>query len=430
MFTPSFFTPSYYSMLSPLAPSAPSSAPSLVEGTSSVEPAAPSSVEPEMQDEQESFESRVSIEPFVVQFIGDFELTNDAEMIIINVINELISPYLEMEVGDILKYIGMELEFLEDNDRANSGGQRRRLSSIDLLQVKGSLDLQGTSQDQMNAWTEQKVTSTVRNFFSVTHLVEKLLDTLVNKGLNLNDIAIDNGNAGSIVTEEMSSKQSTNNSTSSEGSSFADYIQDETVLLIAGICGGVVCMILAVGLVVKIRIQWSKKFKGVRRFTYKSGNAGSFNQKSGKVRRFKMPRIQWREKFGKVRRSMRKSGDTDTLNLRSGHDDLPDCNASIASSHVSFPDVLGDAPENAKSNDNIAAERYADAAASGDCDISLGELLGDDERSHSDTGASDSDISLGELLGDYDDIELNDIEDGVSSYKGNRSSTKKGYLYK
>jgi hypothetical protein len=241
MFTPSFFTPSYYSMLSPLAPSAPSPAPSSVETPSSVESQAPSSVEPEMQDEQESFESRVSIEPFVVQFIGDFELTNDAEMIIINVINELISPYLEMEVGDILKYIGMELEFLEDNDRANSGGQRRTLlPSIALLQVKGSLDLQGTSQDQVNAWNEQKVTSTVRNFFSVTHLVEKLLDTLVNnKGLNLNDIAIDNGNAGSIVTEERSSKESTNNSTSSGGSSFVDYIQDETVLLIAGICGGV-----------------------------------------------------------------------------------------------------------------------------------------------------------------------------------------------
>ena len=90
---------------------------------------------------------------------------------------------------------------------------------------------------------------------------------------------------------------------------------------------------------------------------------------------------------------------------------------------MSFPDVLGDAPENVKNND------YSEPDAASDSDVSLDELLGDDasmgERWYSEPGASDSDISLGELLGDYDDIELNDIEDGVSSYKGNRSSKRK-----
>ena len=62
----------------------------------------------------ESYENSVTIDPFVVKFVGDFELTDDNTMLIINVINELISPYLMMEVGEILKYIGIEMIFMEE----------------------------------------------------------------------------------------------------------------------------------------------------------------------------------------------------------------------------------------------------------------------------------------------------------------------------
>lgn len=381
-------------MLSPVQAPASVQAPSPVEVPAPLQVAspvrAPSLLETDIED---SFEYNVSIEPFVVKFVGNFDLTDDSEMLIINVIDELISPYLMMEVGEILKYIDIEMRFMnEDNGIATSayGGSRTLQSTAHLLEVSGSLDLEGASQDQVQAWDEQKVTAIVRDFFSVTHLDNKLLASLVEKDLNLNGIAIDDGNADSLVTDEGSSTQSTNNS--SGGSSFADFIQNRTVLLVAGICGGVVCIILAVALVVKVRrIQWSEKF--------------------GKVRR--------------VRKTMRKSRNAETLNLRSGHDDLPDCNASTsASSHVSFPDVFGDAPENVKSNgDSVAPD------AASDSDISLDDLLGDesnhmDERWYSEQGASDSDISLGELLGDYDDIELNDIEDRASSYKGIRSSKR------
>ncbi len=312
-----------------------------------------------------SSETSVSIEPFIVKFIGVFELTDDNTMHIINAINELISPYLEMEIGEVLKYIGIEMRFMDEESAIISsadGGRKLQSSSTALIQVRGSLDLEGTSEE-VNVWTKQKVTATIKNFFSVEHLRDKLLGTLVGKGLDLEDIVLHEGNVESIVFEEESSTQSVNDSngdTDGNGSN-----NNPTGLIFAAICGGVVCLVVAVALFVNVK------------------------------------RRRRRTRFGSARGSLSTS-DTATLNLRSGNDDLPDCSASNASSHdVSFPDLLGNARGKVK-NGNVASERW-----------------------YSEPGVSKSKISSGRLLGKHDNDELNHIENHASLYQAAKRSKKK-----
>ena len=307
----------------------------------------------------ESYETTMGIDPFVVKFVGDFELTDDNTILIINVINELISPYLIVEVGKVLNRIDIGMTFMEEESVVISSayaGQNLQSSSAALVEVKGSLDLEGASQDQVNMWTEQQVTVIVKNFFSVAHLRDELLDALVKKGLDLKEIVIHDGNADAIVTDEGSSTQSSNQG---NGDSDGDGSnQNSTWLIVAAICGGIVCLVIAVAL-----------FTNIKR--------------------------RRRRRFGSARGSMSTS-DTDTFNLRSGNDDLPDSNTSVASAHdVSFPDVFDNTQGGKLNNDNVASERWC-----------------------SEPGASESDISLGQLLGDYNSDELNRIEDDAVIISG------------
>jgi hypothetical protein len=308
----------------------------------------------------------VSIEPFIVKFIGVYELTHDNTMHIINAINELISPYLEMEIGEVLKYIGIEMSFMDQESAMIStadGGRKLQSSSTALIQVRGSLDLEGTSEE-VNVWTKQKVTATIKNFFSVKHLRDKLLGTLVGKGLDLEEIVVHEGNVDSIVFEEESSTQSVNDSngdTDGNGSS-----KNPTGLIFAAICGGVICLVVSVALFVHFKRRRS------------------------------------RTRFGSARGSLSTS-DTTNLNLRSVNDDLPDCSASNASSHdISFPDLLGKNVRGKVKKGNVASERW-----------------------YSEPGISKSKISSGRLLRKYDNDELNHIENDASLYQAAKQSRKK-----
>lgn len=303
----------------------------------------------------------MSIEPFVVKFIGEFDLTEENAVLIINVIDQLIPEYLEMKVGAVLDSIGLQMKFMEEESVLISsayGGRKLQSSTTALIEISGELGLEGASEEELLVWNEQQVTAIVKDFFSVSHLLEKLFKALVEKGLALQEIIVHDGNTDSIVTEEGATTQSTNKAGEESGGSN----KNRTGLVVAVICGSLICIVLAVALFVNIRRRRNRRFRV----------GGTLS-----------------------------SVETDTLNLRSGKDDLPDCNASTASSHASFPGVrlvFGD------------------------------ELVSDNnayQYQHQEAGASDSDISLGELLGDYDDIELNEIEDDASSLQAIRSHKSK-----
>ena len=224
------------------------------------------------------------------------------------------------------------------------------------------MDLEG-AREEVNVWTEPQVTATVKNCFSVAHLRDKLLDTLVEKGLDIKEIMIHDGNADSIVADEESSTQSSNEANADAGGEG----NNKNGLIVAAICGGVVCLVITIALLASIR------------------------------------RRRRRSKFGSARGSLSTS-DTDTLNLRSSNDDLPDGNTTADSSQhdVLFPDVFGNGARAKVKNKKVASERWC-----------------------SEPGASESDISLGQLLGDYDNDELNCIEDEASSYQAIQRSKKK-----
>lgn len=260
------------------------------------------------------------IEPFVVKFVGDFELTDQVTLLVINTIDALMASYLIEKIGEYLDTIDLDMKFMEEESEPISNSEYvRRNPNRDLLpnttalvEISGSIDIEGVSEEELAEWNEQQMTSVVMSFFSGVEL-EKLFTALRDKGMSLEEIAMHDGTTDSIVADEGVTTQSTNEGGQSDdgGSS-----KNMTALIAALVCGGFVFVTLGAALYMNNRRQ--------------------------------------RRKF-RVADEMRSMSDHDSLNLRSGNDDLPDCNASgshgsfpgldVSESHVSFPHLLGDPDE-------------------------------------------------------------------------------------
>jgi hypothetical protein len=294
MFTPSMITPS---MLMPFAPSMP-----IATQPSPVQTSLPTAEEEDPDAESRSFDNDVAIDPFVITFVGSFEMTNQNVNLIINSINGLIAPYLMEKMGDVLKYIDLEIEPVQEatNDTSSTEGGRflRDLQSGTITQfdIGGKLQLESNEESALSQWTTEHVTSIVKEFFSGSTL-EELLKRLHESGLALDNIKMDDETTDAVVTDEDITTQTTNdNSSNGEGGS-----KNKTAVIVASLCGGFVCIVLAVAMYMNTRRQ-RKKFRSAREIH-------SMSQDDG-------------------------------LNLRSGEDDLVDCNNSA--SHVSFPHLDAD----------------------------------------------------------------------------------------
>lgn len=318
MFEPSMFTPSMMltpSMLTPaMMPT--TMAPVMETPTTETESPAPTGVTPASQTaptsptapivpeasagaSPRSFTQDASIDPFVVKFVGVFEMTEPNTFLIINTINGLIAPFLIGEIGDVLGDIDLDIIF---KNATNSTGDRalRELQTTKTawFQIAGKLELEGSSQEELDEWTPERVTEIVKSFFTGVEL-DKLFFTLSNNGLALDEIEMQDGSSDSIVTDEGTTTQSSGNESSTSESGGEN--KNTTAVVIASICGGFVFIVLAAAIYMNTRRQ-RKKFRSAR--------------------------------------EMRSIPDNDSLNLRSGQDDLPDSNGSAT--HVSFPHVLGD----------------------------------------------------------------------------------------
>ena len=301
-FTPSFFTPVDLSA-QPMAGETlfPVGAPALAPAAPAV-PKAPVAPTATSVSTKDSFSKDVDVEPFAVRFIGDIQLTEQVTQQIIKTIDELIAPYLMNKIGEELDYIDLQMKLLEDESKnitsASNGRQLRELESLTtmLIEISGSLDLEGATEEDLAEWDEQQVTAAVKSFFTGEEL-KKLLTALKAKGLNLQEIMIHDGNTDSLVTDEDTTTQS-----SDEGGD--DNNKKSKALIASLVCGGFVFVTLAAAL-----------YFNSRRRRNKLRNS----------------------------RELLSMSENDSLNLRSGKDELPDCNASA--SHVSFPHLSGDPDE-------------------------------------------------------------------------------------
>jgi hypothetical protein len=206
------------------------------------------------------------------------------------------------KMGDVLKYIDLEIETFQEatNDTSSTEGGRflRDLQSgtIAQFEIGGKLQLGSDEESALSQWTTAQVTSIVKEFFSSSTL-EELFKRLQDSGLALDSIKMDDETTDAVVTDGDITTQTTNdNSSNGEGGS-----KNNTAVIVASLCGGFVCIVLAVAMYMNIRRQ-RKKFRSAREIH-------SMSQDNG-------------------------------LNLRSGEDDLVDCNNSA--SHVSFPHLDAD----------------------------------------------------------------------------------------
>lgn len=243
----------------------------------------------------------VEIDPFIVRFIGDFDLSQeDVPMSIMSAIDSLIPPFLASEMGSVLNDIGIDMEFI---DISRYMYRRVLQSSTAAIQVSGDLEL--LRSDEASSWTSEKVTDIVKKFFTGASLV-KLLDTLKANGLSMDEVTMQDGTTDSIVTNEGDSTQdgtgTSGNNNGDDGQQDSGESNYSMAMIVVAICAGFVCVIVAAAL-----------------FTI------------GRRRR----------KRRRVGREMDSFTESDFTNLRSGQDELPDCNASVAGgSQVSFPDVF------------------------------------------------------------------------------------------
>ena len=293
MFTPSMITPS---MLMPFAPSMP------VGTQPPVETPVPTDGEDPDADSR-LFNSEVAIDPFVVTFVGSFEMTNQNIYLIINSINGLVAPYLMERMSDVLKYIDLEVNPIQEAANDNSGTEGGRLlraleSGTAQFGIGGKLQLESDEESALSQWTSEKATLIIEEFFSGSTLQE-LLDRYRNSGLALDSIEIDGETTDAVVTDEGVTTQNTNDGGSS--SSGEGGTKNLTAVIVASICGGFAFIVLAVAMYMNTRRQ-RKKFRSAR--------------------------------------EMHSMSQDDGLNLRSGQDDLQDCNNSA--SHVSFPHLDAD----------------------------------------------------------------------------------------
>lgn len=244
----------------------------------------------------------MAIEPFVVKFIGDFELTEEVIVLIIKTVDELIAPYLMGEVGEVLHDIDIEMKFMEEESvNITNAGSERDLESTTtaLIGISGQLELKGSDEEALLEWSSERVTDVIKGFFVGGNL-EKLFATLDGKDLVLDKIEMHDEDLDSIVTDEGATTQSTSDGGGDGG---GGSTKNMTAIIAATVCGGIAFILLVAALYVS------------------------------KHRRRKRHRSM---------REMQSVTDSDTFNLRSGKDELlPDCNASTAS-HISFPDVFGD----------------------------------------------------------------------------------------
>jgi len=285
----------------------------------------------------------VSIDSIVVKFVGEFDLTEEVTVLIINTIDELIAPYLMGKIGEVLDFIDLDMNFMEEESKnitAATGSRDLEAVTTALIEVSGKLDLEG-SEEEVLEWSSQRVTDVIMEFFTGVEL-EKLYKTLADKNLVLHKIEMHDGNTDSIVTEEGTNTQSTGEGESENGDGGGSN-KNMTAVIAAATCGGFVCLVLAVAMFVNGRRQ--------------------------------------RRKF----RSVQSIADTETLNLRSGKDDLPDCNASTSESHVSFPDVLGvEEPDKDISDHRVLSASHAPFSSIPEDDVDIDAELDailDDEYS-------------------------------------------------
>lgn len=286
----------------------------------------------------------VDVIPFMVKFVGDFELTDSVTFTMISTINSLIAPYLMGEVGEILDDIYLDMKFMDTN--SNNDGRNLQADTTARMEVSGELDLKGDNEE-LESWNSERVTEIVVGFFSGGNL-DKLISSLETHGLSMDEITTDDEAAddddtgdAAIVTDEGSSATQdtdTNSNNNTDNTQESSGFMDMSTVVIASICAGAAFVVVAAALFVIGRR---------RRRRYRNGRE--------------------MESFA------------DSSNLRSGGDDLPDSNVSVAASHVSFPDVFND--EDGEPSPVRGSNQYAPVVVHDEYDDLLDDILDKDDDS-------------------------------------------------
>lgn len=254
------------------------------------------------------FYKDVPVHPFIVSFAGDVELEERTVTIIYSNINGLIPMYLMGEIGQVLESIDLDMKYMEDESRnmtdVSDGGRHTRRDLLSkatvLIALSGTLELEGDSLGSLDGWDSDRLTPIVKGFFTGGNR-NKLLATLKSTGLAVDEIAVHEGTADSIVANEGTTSSSGDGTVSNGGDSDGGKSRNMTAVIVATVCGGFIVIVAAA-----IYVRGRRKQKSRNRY----------------------------------KNEMQSFADSYSLNLRSGQDDLPDSNASVSASQVSFPDVF------------------------------------------------------------------------------------------
>ena len=182
-------------------------------------------------------------------------------MLIIKTVDELLGPYLQGEIGEVLDKVDVSLTFQDNKAVAATEpptgttepqsstitrpgvGARRQLEepTTYLMEVSGSIDIVGGNMDDLLALTKERVTTIFKEFFEGVPR-ERLYEQLRNKGCLVDTIVIIDGDADSVENND-------NPATTSP----ADDGSNNTALIAGLVAGGVALIALAAALILHRR---------------------------------------------------------------------------------------------------------------------------------------------------------------------------------